>query len=73
MPQPILVFENFEESMRYKLGRFLQFVGLFVIMPLAIAGQVIEKLTLGQMFLAAGVGVVVFYLGQMLQRSSGSG
>ena len=73
MPQPILVFENFEESMRYKLGRFLQFVGLFVIMPLAIAGQVIEKLTLGQMFLAAGVGVVVFYLGQMLQRSSGNG
>jgi hypothetical protein len=72
MPQPILVFENFEESMRYKLGRFLQFVGLFVIMPLSIAGQVMEKLTLGQMFLVAGVGVVVFYLGQMLQRSSGS-
>jgi hypothetical protein len=73
MPQPILVFENFEESLRYKLGRFLQFVGLFVIMPLAIAGQVMDELTLGQMFLAAGVGVVVFYLGQMLQRSSGSG
>jgi hypothetical protein len=59
--------------MRYKLGRFLQFVGLFIIMPLAIAGQVIRELTLAQMFLAAGVGVVVFYLGQMLQRSSGSG
>jgi hypothetical protein len=59
--------------MRYKLGRFFQFVGLFIIMPLAIAGQVMEKLTLGQMFLAAGVGVVVFYLGQMLQRFSGSG
>jgi hypothetical protein len=59
--------------MRYKLGRFLQFVGLFIIMPLAIAGQVIKELTLAQMFLAAGVGVVVFYLGQMLQRSSGSG
>jgi hypothetical protein len=70
---PFLVFENFEESMRYKLGRFLQFVGLFIIMPLAIAGQVIKELTLAQMFLAAGVGVVVFYLGQMLQRSSGSG
>ena len=73
MPQPILVFENFEESMRYKLGRFLQFVGLFIIMPLAIAGQVMKELTLAQMFLAAGVGVVVFYLGQMLQRSAGSG
>jgi hypothetical protein len=59
--------------MRYKLGRFLQFVGLFIIMPLAIAGQVIKELTLAQMFLAAGAGVVVFYLGQMLQRSSGSG
>ena len=59
--------------MRYKLGRFLQFVGLFIIMPLAIVGQVIEKLTLAQMFMAAGVGVIVFYLGQMLHRSSGSG
>lgn len=59
--------------MRYNLGRFLQFVGLFIIMPLAIAGQVMEKLTLGQMFLAAGVGVVVFYLGQVLQQSSGRG
>jgi hypothetical protein len=59
--------------MRYKLGRFLQFVGLFIIMPLAIAGQVMKELTLAQMFLAAGVGVVVFYLGQMLQRSAGSG
>jgi hypothetical protein len=73
MPQPILVFENFEESMRYKLGRFLQFIGLFIILPLAIAGQVMTELTLGQMFLAAGVGVVVFYLGQTLQQSSGSG
>jgi hypothetical protein len=59
--------------MLYKLGRFLQFVGLFIIMPAAIAGQVMEKLTLGQMFLVAGVGMLVFYAGQSLQKSSGSG
>lgn len=56
--------------MLYKLGRFLQFVGLFIIMPMAIAGQVMEKLTLGQMFLVAGTGMVVFYAGQSLQKSS---
>jgi hypothetical protein len=66
-------FREFEERMRYKLGRLLQFVGLFIILPLAIAGQVLEKLTLGQMFLVAGAGVAVFYLGRTLQQSSGSG
>ena len=42
--------------MFYRLGRFLQFVGLFVILPLAMAGQVMEQLTLGQMFLCVAVG-----------------
>ena len=55
--------------MLYKLGRFLQFVGLFFILPIAIAGQAVESLTLEQMFLWAGVGVGVFYLGWMLQQS----
>jgi hypothetical protein len=56
--------------MRYKLGRFMQFVGLFVILPLAIAGQVVETLTLGQMFLCTAVGMIVFYVGRTLQESA---
>ena len=55
--------------MRYKLGRLLQFVGLFVILPLAIAAQVVEKITLGQMFLWTLVGMIVFYVGFTVQGS----
>jgi len=55
--------------MLYKLGRFLQFVGLFVILPVAIVGQAREDLTLGQMFVWTGVGIGVFYLGWNLQQA----
>ena len=63
-------FEKIEENMLYKLGRFLQFVGLFIILPLAMAGQAAEKLTLGEMFVWAGVGMGVFYVGWSMQQSS---
>jgi hypothetical protein len=65
----VLVSGKIGEPMRYKMGRLLQFVGLFVILPLAIAGQVVETLTLGQMFLWTAVGVIVFYAGRSLQES----
>jgi hypothetical protein len=55
--------------MLYKVGRFLQFVGLFVILPIAIVGQAMNDLTEGQMLLWAGVGVAVFYLGWNLQQT----
>jgi hypothetical protein len=58
--------------MRYKFGRFLQFIGLFVILPLAIVAQVLEKISLGQMFLWTVIGMIVFYAGNTLQ-GSGSG
>jgi hypothetical protein len=54
--------------MLYKLGRFLQFVGLFVILPIAIVGQALNRLSEGQMFLWTGVGIGVFYLGWNLQQ-----
>lgn len=57
--------------MRYKLGRLLQFIGLFVILPLAIAGQVVERISLGQMFLWTAVGMIVFYIGRNVQESAG--
>lgn len=55
--------------MLYKLGRFLQFVGLFVILPLAVAGQALDHLTEGQMFVWTGVGIGIFYLGWNLQQA----
>ena len=57
--------------MLHHVGRLLQFVGLFVILPLAIAGQVMERLTVGQMFVWTAVGAIVFYCGGMLLRKSG--
>ena len=56
--------------MLYKLGRSLQFIGLFVVLPVAIAGQALDRLTQGEMFLWTGVGVAVFYLGWNLQQSA---
>ena len=66
---PILVFGNAEGSMLYKVGRLLQFMGL-VLLPVAIAGQAAEALTLAQMLTWASVGVVVFMLGWWLQQSA---
>jgi hypothetical protein len=57
--------------MQYKLGRFLQFLGLFVILPLAMAGNLAEKLDLKEMLLFSAAGVAVFYVGWLLQQSSG--
>ncbi len=53
--------------MLYKLGRLLQFLGL-VILPVAIAGNVAEKVDLKESLAMSGVGVVVFFLGWLLQQ-----
>lgn len=53
--------------MLQKLGRLLQIVGLFVILPLAMAGQIMERLTLGEMFLWVAIGAIVFYIGRNMQ------
>jgi hypothetical protein len=58
--------------MLHKLGRFLQFVGLFIVMPAAMAGQIVERspgvpvLSLGEMFVVAALGMLVFYTGRNL-------
>jgi hypothetical protein len=57
--------------MRYKLGRSLQFLGL-VILPVAIAGNLAEQLTLWQSLSVSGVGVFVFSLGWLLQQGAQS-
>jgi len=56
----------FEVGRMYALGRTLQFLGL-LILPIGIAGNLAESLTLWQSLSVSGVGVVVFYLGVMLQ------
>ena len=55
--------------MRYKLGRLLQFLGM-VILPIAIAGEVAEKMTLRDSLMLSGVGVVVFFAGWTLQQGT---
>ncbi len=55
--------------MLYKLGRFLQIVGMIVV-PFAIAGNVLEKLDLKDFLLLAAVGMVIFTLGWLVQQSS---
>jgi hypothetical protein len=57
--------------MRYKLARALQFLGL-LILPVAIAGNVAEQLTLWQSLSLSGAGVSVFYLGWLLQKGAPS-
>ncbi len=53
----------------YKIGRFLQFVGL-VLLPVAIAGEVAEKINLKESLGISTVGVLVFSLGWLLQQAS---
>jgi hypothetical protein len=55
--------------MLYKLGRFLQFLGLFVILPVAMAGNLAERLSLKDMLLLSAAGVGVFFFGWLLQQS----
>ena len=53
--------------MLYKIGRFLQLAGM-IILPVAAAGQALERMNLRDFLLVAGVGVGVFLLGWLLQE-----
>ena len=55
--------------MMYGIARVLQFIGL-VVLPLACAGNAAELLTLKEMLLMAGTGIVIFYLGVQLQKAT---
>jgi hypothetical protein len=58
-----------EPGMRYRMARALQFCGL-VILPVAIAGNLAEHLTLWRSLSIAGAGMLVFYLGWLLQQGA---
>ena len=47
-------------------GRQLQFFGL-VMLPLAIALQLAEKLTVGQMLVMATMGFAAFWIGRIVE------
>jgi hypothetical protein len=53
--------------MLYRLGRFMQFAGL-VILPIAISGNVAERLDLRESLSLSAVGVLVFIAGWLLQQ-----
>jgi hypothetical protein len=55
--------------MLYKIGRFLQLVGL-VLLPAAIAGEVAHKLTETDELILCGIGIAVFFAGWLLQQMS---
>ena len=53
--------------MLYKLGRALQLVGL-IILPVAISGNVAEKLDLKESLILSAIGIGVFALGWLIQQ-----
>jgi hypothetical protein len=54
--------------MLYSAGRIIQGAALFVILPAAVAGQAINRLTVSQMLYLLVLGVVVFYAGWQMQQ-----
>lgn len=55
--------------MLYNLSRFMQFAGL-ILLPIAISGNVAEKLDLKESLALSAVGMLVFFLGWLLQQAS---
>jgi hypothetical protein len=53
----------------YSISRFLQLLGL-LILPIAIAGNVAERLTLGQSLGLSAAGILVFAIGWLLQQAT---
>jgi hypothetical protein len=51
---------------RYALGRSLQLLGM-IVLPLAIAAEVFNQVTLGQSMLIAAAGTLVFFIGYQIQ------
>lgn len=50
----------------YYLGRALQLIGL-LILPFGIASELMAKVSLGQSLLIAAGGLLVFYIGVLVQ------
>ena len=57
------------QGMLYKIARFLQLAGL-IIVPIAISGNVADKLDLKESLSLSTVGCFLFLCGWLLQQSS---
>jgi hypothetical protein len=55
---------------RYAIGRSLQFIGL-LILPFAIASELVGRFGLGQSMLVAAGGAALFYVGFVVQNRTG--
>jgi hypothetical protein len=53
--------------MVYKVGRFLQFIGL-LLLPAAVAGGMAERLSVKEELILAGIGAGFFFAGWLLQQ-----
>jgi hypothetical protein len=53
----------------YKLGRFLQFSAL-ILLPVAVAGNVAERLDLRESLTLSTIGCCVFIVGWLMQQSA---
>jgi hypothetical protein len=65
----MVAFREAPMTAKYYLGRGLQLVGL-MILPFAIVSELVGQVGLGKSLLIAGGGVVVFYVGVLLQPRS---
>jgi hypothetical protein len=55
--------------MHYRIGRGLQVLGM-VILPFGIASELLGRVGLGQSLLIASGGMLVFYVGYVIQHRS---
>jgi len=55
--------------MLYTLGRLMQLVGL-ILLPVAVSGEVAGKLDIKTELIVAGVGIVVFVVGWLVQQAA---
>ena len=55
--------------MHYRIGRGLQVLGM-AILPFGIASELLGRIGLGQSLLIASGGMLVFYVGYVIQHRS---
>jgi hypothetical protein len=53
--------------MLYRVGRLLQLAGM-IILPVAIAGEVLQRIDLKQMLALSAVGIAIFFAGWVMQQ-----
>lgn len=54
--------------MLYSLGRLLQTISLFLILPAVLMGQALERIDVRTMYWGCGAGVLIFTVGWLLQE-----